>query len=321
MRLRPDESSIFARALAFGLCLALWAAQPARAADKTVGLIMPQDCSFGAEVKEQFSAALYAQGFNSREVDIFLQRPGTDKVSRLNSMRKFLAMGANALVVWGGTALKEVSLEAGKTPIVFVGAYDPVKDGLVASLEAPGRNITGVLGKSSMAFLMDNILECTQIQTMGVIYHGDVTDSVAQFDDIKAAATAKGVKIVAVDAVGKEPSAVMSALADQPFLYVAQGCAVENNFLPSLAAMNKPAATQNPGVKGAGIVFNLSPDPGEMVREAAVITARILKGEKTGAIPVVRPKKIDFVINLGEARRFDVKVPFNVMNRGTEVIK
>lgn len=304
------------------LLLVLMLVLPLQAeAARTVGMIMPRDCSFGEEVKDKFTSFLVQQGLKAQDLEVYLQRPGSDKVSRLNSMRKFLAIGADVLVVWGGTALKEVALEAGKTPIVFIGAYDPVKDGLVADLQSPGKNVTGVLGKTSMVFLVDNIIETASPSSLGVIYHSDVTDSISQLDDLKSLAPGKGIKIVSVDAIGKETDAVASALASTPFIYLAQGCAVENNMFPALAVINKPAATQNPGVTGGGIVFNLAPNGEEMIREAAGITARILKGEKPSAIPVARPKKIDFTINLAEARRFDLKIPFSVLNRGTEVIK
>ena len=59
----------------------------------------------------------------------------------------------------------------------------------------------------------------------------------------------------------------------------------------------------------------------ETVKVVSDIMVRVLKGEKPGDIPVSRIRKISFVINMGEARRLGVKVPFGVLNRGTEVIR
>jgi ABC-type uncharacterized transport system substrate-binding protein len=68
-------------------------------------------------------------------------------------------------------------------------------------------------------------------------------------------------------------------------------------------------------------VFTLAPDPDTLLKAASGIIGRILKGEKAGKIPVSRVRKIEFTINLGEAKRMGLKIPFQVLSRGTEVIK
>ena len=286
---------------------------------RTVGLILPRDCAFKADAKDRFSFYLRESGVN--DADVLLQRPGSDKVSRINSMRKFLAIGADVIIVWGGTSLKEISDEAGKTPIVFIGAWDPLKSGLVKDLTKPGKNVTGVMGKTSMSYLIDNILESTGNKSLGVIFHSQVIDSVAQYDELQGLAADKGLDIISVDLGKMSTEEADAALEPAPFLYLAQGCAVTGGIFEALAEMNKPAATQNPGVTGGGVIFTLAPDMEETIKVASDITGRILKGDKPGDIPVARVKKINFVINVGEARRLGVKIPFGVLNRGTEVIR
>jgi putative ABC transport system substrate-binding protein len=288
---------------------------------KTVGLILPRDCAFSPDTKEKFAAVLRGQGIAGKDLEIFLQRPGSDKVSRLNSIRKFLAIGADTIVVWGGTSLKEIASEAGKTPIVFIGAWDPVKSGIIKDLKSPGKYVTGVMGKTSMPYLIDNIIETASPKVLGVIYHSDVVDSMAQYDDLKGVAAGKGLDLVAIDARGLTPASASATLAPAEFLYLAQGCAVEGGVYTALAGLNKPGATQNPGVTGGGVVFTLAPDMDETIKVAAEITGRILKGEKPGDIPVARIKKISFIINMGEARKLGLKIPFGVLNRGTEIIR
>jgi putative ABC transport system substrate-binding protein len=288
---------------------------------KTVGLILPKDCAFSPDTKEKFGAILRSKGISGKDLEIFMQRPGSDKVSRLNSIRKFLAIGSDVIVVWGGTSLKEIASEAGKTPIVFVGAWDPVKSGIIKDLKAPGKNVTGVVGKTSMPYLIDNIIETVNPKALGVIYHSEVIDSMAQYDDLKKVAAEKGLDLLAMDAKGLTPAAASKTLAPAEFLYLAQGCAVEGGVYTSLSQLNKPAATQNPGVSGGGVVFTLAPDMDETIKVAAEITASILNGKKPGEIPVARIKKINFVINLGEAKKLGLTIPFPVLKRGTEVIR
>jgi putative ABC transport system substrate-binding protein len=225
------------------------------------------------------------------------------------------------IIVWGGTSLKEIAGEAGKTPIVFIGAWDPVKSGIVKDLTKPGKNITGVMGKTSMSYLIDNIVESTGKNSLGVVYHSQVIDSMAQYDELQSLATGKGLELLSVDLGKKSYEEAKTALETSAFLYLAQGCAVEGGVYEALAEMNKPAATQNPGVTGGGVIFTLAPDMEETIKVASGITGRILKGDKPGDIPVARIKKINFVINVGEARRLGVKIPFGVLNRGTQVIR
>lgn len=307
-------------ALAAGLSvmlLAIWFPAPSFAS--MVGLILPKDCAFSPDVKDKFSMLLREKGI--MDADILLQRPASDKVSRLNSMRKFLAIGADVIVVWGSTSITEIAGEAGRTPIVFVGVWDPVQSGIVQSLEAPGRNLTGVMGRTSTAFLIDNVIETSGAKTIGVVYHSDNVDSQAQYDEIVKTAPSKGLDLLTVDLSDVSMDQASGVLQPAPFLYLAQGCNVESGIFEGLARMNKPAATQNPGVTGGGVIFTLAPDMEETIAIISDITGRILKGEKPGAIPVARNKKINFTINVGEAQRLGVKIPFGVLNRGTEVIR
>jgi putative ABC transport system substrate-binding protein len=236
-------------------------------------------------------------------------------------MRKFLAFGVDVIVVWGSTSLKEIAGEAGKTPIVFVGVWDPVASGLVKGLKQPGKNITGVVGKTSTAFLLDNIIESSGTKLLGVLYHSDLVDSMAQYDSVKAIAPGKGLEILEVDLNKVTQENASATLEPAPFLYLAQGCDVKDGVYDALANLNKPAATQNPGVTGGGVIFTLAPDMDETIKVASGITGRILQGEKPGDIPVARIKKVNFTINMGESRRLGVKIPFGVLNRGTEVIR
>ena len=285
----------------------------------SVGLILPKDCAFSSEVKDKFSSLLREGGIKG--ADVLMQRPGSDKVSRLNSMRKFLAYGVDVIVIWGGTSIKEVAGEAGKTPIVFVGVWDPVQSGIVKSLKEPGKNITGVMGQTSTAYLLDSIVESTGVKTIGIIYHSNLTDSMGQYGTIQKVAPTKGLDLLAVDLNKMSMEKAFEVLDPAPFLYLAQGCNVKDGVYEGLARMNKPAATQNPGVTGGGVIFTLAPDMDETIRILSEITGRILNGEKPATIPVARNKKINFTINVGEARRLGVKIPFGVLNRGTEVIR
>jgi putative ABC transport system substrate-binding protein len=290
------SSILWALALYLLLCL-----PSASHAAKTIGMILPRDCAVGADAKDKFVQMLFESGMSSGDVEVFVQRPSPDMVSRLNSARKFLSFGVDVIVVWGGTSIDEILRESGKIPVVFVGVYDPVRQGIVRDLKAPGKNTTGVASTTSLAFLLDNILEVTGGGNLGVV--------------------AKGLTLIPLDAAKAKAGDLADVLAPAPFLYLAQGCYVEAGRFANMEKLGKPAATQTPGITSGGVVFTLAPSIEGMLNEAAGITATILKGEKASGIPVVRMRKIDFVINMAEARKLGLKIPFPVLNRATKVIK
>ena len=95
-----------------------------------------------------------------------------------------------------------------------------------------------------------------------------------------------------------------------PFLYLAHECDVMGGVYEVLANLNKPAATQNPGVTGGRVISTLAPDMDETIKVVSGITGGILQGEKPRDIPVARIKKINFTINMGKSRRLGVKISF-----------
>ncbi len=310
------SSILWALALYLLLCL-----PSASHAAKTIGMILPRDCAVGADAKDKFVQMLFESGMSSGDVEVFVQRPSPDMVSRLNSARKFLSFGVDVIVVWGGTSIDEILRESGKIPVVFVGVYDPVRQGIVRDLKAPGKNTTGVASTTSLAFLLDNILEVTGGGHLGVVYHSDISDSTVQFEELQSLSKAKGLTLIPLDAAKAKAGDLADVLAPAPFLYLAQGCYVEAGRFANMEKLGKPAATQTPGITSGGVVFTLAPSIEGMLNEAAGITATILKGEKASGIPVVRMRKIDFVINMAEARKLGLKIPFPVLNRATKVIK
>jgi len=302
------------------LIASLLAASPC-VAGSTVGLILPKDCLWGEDAPQKFLAALAREGVKTEDVSLQMQRPAPDRVSRLNSIRKLIAYDADVLVVWGGTGVKEASMEASRTPIVFAGVYDAIKEGVVNDLNNPGRNVTGVSAQTSLPFLLDAATESGGAGPLGVIYFSENLDSVAQLEALQGQAPKKGfTPVIPADTKGSGVSEMQAAFGQARFIYLASGCILKDQAV-DYAKLGKPILTQAPGLKGNGIVFSLAPDPDEMLSETARLAARILKGEKPGQIPVASVKKIEFVIDLAEAQRLEVKIPFSVLSRATRVIK
>ncbi len=302
--------------LILGILLSL----PFPAAAATVGLVIPKDCIFGADVDKRFLAALVQAGVPADSVTLALQRPAPDKVSRLNSIRKLIAYEADLIVIWGSTGVREAAQEAPRSAILYVGAYDPAKAGLINDAGSSLPNVAGISSQTSIPFLLDAVAETSGPGPLGVIFNSDNIDSTAQLEAVQGAAPKKGFSVVPVDAKAGTPEALAGALATTRFVYLASGCFLKERA-SDMAKVGKPIATQSPGLSGNGIVFSLAPAPEDLLNEAARMAAAILKGAKPGSLPLSSVKKVEFAIDVTEAQRLDVKVPFSVLSRATRVVK
>jgi putative ABC transport system substrate-binding protein len=294
------------RAAAPVACLLLVAAitvcsAPAASA-RNVGFIMPLCCDFGDTTRDRFTGFLGQSGFGPGTVEILVQRPAADRVSILNSIRKLIAYNVDALVVFGGSAAREAMQETQSIPIIFIGAYDPLREGLVQSLDLPGKNISGVSCKTSLPFLLDNIQETAGLSAFGVIYHADNLDSRAQHEELKDLTGKRGVKIVSADVRSVPVDSLPGLLASTQFVYVAAGCYSNIVSGADLQRIARPVATQCQNSDDMGAVLSLAADNDEVLQRAADITARTLKGETA-------------------AQRLGLKIPFSVLSRATKLIK
>jgi putative ABC transport system substrate-binding protein len=195
-------------------------------------------------------------------------------------------------------------------PIVFTTGADPVRLGLVASLNRPGGNVTGV------SFLV-NELTSKQIEMLhsmvpkaflfGFLVNPDVAYAKSQTKDAQDAAHALGLQLLVLNAkTASEIDTAFSTLVQykagglvtisEPFLNSRRDQIVELAARHSLPALY-PVRDY---VEAGGLVSYGTSIIGAY-REVGVYTGRILKGEKPADLPVVRPTKLELVLNLKTA--------------------
>jgi putative ABC transport system substrate-binding protein len=93
------------------------------------------------------------------------------------------------------------------------------------------------------------------------------------------------------------------------------------NIISTVRKAKIPTAATIGGGEQSGIIVTLSANPQEQGREAAKMTARVVKGENPSSIALGQPKKIDLIINVKEATDMGLKVPFDLLTSATRVIK
>ena len=215
-------------------------------------------------------------------------------------------------------------------PIVFSIGGDPVKLGLVPSLNRPGGNITGVnyfqseLGPKRLGLLHDLLPKATVI---GMLVNPTFANAEAEIRDAKQAALPLGLQIHVVYAQAvDEFDTAFATLAQQKAgaLLLANDAFFlrERQQLIALAARySMPAVYVWREFAVDGGLMSYSPSLTQGYRQVGIYVGRILKGEKPAALPVLQPTKFEFVINLKTANTLGLTFPPGLLAIADEVIE
>jgi putative ABC transport system substrate-binding protein len=215
-------------------------------------------------------------------------------------------------------------------PIVFESGSDPIKLGLVASLNRPTGNVTGVTQLSSELVqkrlgLLHDLVPTARIIGLLVTPVEAITEG--QTSDMQEAANALGLQTHVLNASTEgEIHAAFSALSQLKLgaLVVGGG----NFFIrhgEQLAAMaarqGLPAIYQHRENVAAGGLISYGTSLSDSYRNTGIYVGRILKGEKPADLPVLRPTKFELVINLKTAKALGLTIPPGVLAIADEVIE
>ena len=215
-------------------------------------------------------------------------------------------------------------------PIVFETAGDPIELGLVASLNRPGGNVTGVTQLSSelvakrLGLLHDLIPTATII---GLLVNPTDPRTETQTRETQEAARALGLQIHVLNA--STEGEINTAFAMLPQLRLGALLVGTSNLftgrreqLAALAArQGVPAIYQYREYAAAGGLISYGASLTDAYRQAGIYAGRILKGEKPADLPVLRPTKFELVINLKTAKTLGLAIPPGVLAIADEVIE
>jgi putative ABC transport system substrate-binding protein len=216
-------------------------------------------------------------------------------------------------------------------PIVFMQAADPVRIGLVDSLNRPGRNLTGInlMWAEVAGKRLELLLELVPA-AKSIAYLGNPSNPVfaeSETRELQAAVRAHGLRLVIVNA--SRPSEFEAAFADivrqqVDALVVSSAVSLltEPDQIVALAARHALPAIYawRPSIAVGGLMSYATSLPNAW-RQAGVYTGRILKGEKPADLPVLQPTKFELLINLKTAKALGLTVPQTLQVAADEVIE
>jgi ABC-type uncharacterized transport system substrate-binding protein len=310
----------------------------ARAQQPAIPVVGFLDISSAAENRRsitEFQHGLGEAGYvEGRNVAIEYRWAG-GRYDRLPELAADLVRRQAAVIVTTGSLYTALAAKAATTtiPIVFATAADPVKYGLVASLNRPGGNLTGVssiateIASKRLDFLRELVPQATTIAYLAGGRRSLTFEE--QTSNMLAAASSLGRQVIVLECRSERDfDAAFATLVERragalvvgafPLFYDLRN----RDTILELAAHHKIAAVYpHPAYVEAGGLMSYSAGTGIYRQLGVDYVGRILKGAKPAELPVQRPTKFLLVINLKTAKALGIEVPPTLLARADEVIE
>jgi putative ABC transport system substrate-binding protein len=252
-----------------------------------------------------------------------------DRLPKLAS--DLVSRPVSAILAAGGSDPARVAKAATATiPIVFVSGADPVKTGLVSSLNRPDGNVTGIslIGAALEAKRVEVLHDLVpNASTIAALINPNYPEAKAQSQEVQAAAAQLGVKsIVLMASAERDIDAAIVSLVQQgagalvvtldPFLASRREQLIalaEHHSLPVIYPLSEMVV--------AGGLISYATQFADSFRQAGIYVGKMLKGIKPTELPVVQPTKFELVINLKTAKVLGITVPLIMQMTADEVIE
>ena len=312
---------------AAGWPLAAHAQQPAM---PTVGFLRSSSLADSKHLVTAFRQGLNEAGFVEGQNVAIEFRSAEGQNDRLPALVADLFRWPVAVIVGDTISALAAKAAISTVPIIFAGGGDPVAQGLVASMNRPGGNVTGVsffggvLGAKRLELLRQLVPKAT---TIAMLVSPDAPTTEAERRDVQAAAQTIGQQLIVVDIRNDRDIETAFATIVQRAaggLLVGAGTFLtsKRDRLAALAARHAlPAIYVQREAVVAGGLMSYGTSITDAYRQAGIYAARILKGEKPADLPVMQSTKFEFVINLRTVKALSLEVPDRLLALADEVIE
>jgi putative ABC transport system substrate-binding protein len=236
-----------------------------------------------------------------------------------------------SVIATGGGDLPALAAKAATStiPIVYTSGGDPIKSGLVASLNRPGGNVTGITSFTSILGpkLLNILSELVRAPLIGVLVNSNDPPAMVELEMVRSAARAQNQRLLVLTAnTENEIDGAFTRLAEERAgaLFVGAGAyfTTRRDQLVRLAAEHaiptiyqQREFVETGGLIGYGISFT------DQYRQLGVYTGRVLNGAKPADLPVQQPTKFELVINLKSAKALTLEISPTLLAIADEVIE
>ena len=302
----------------------LWRPGPRR-----IGYLSTGSPTSAAPWLTAFRAGLAELGYVEGQDVVIEARYADGRPETLPSLAAELtALPVDVVLTDGNLGIRTARQATTTIPVVFTLADDPVADGIVASMGRPGANLTGLTTQSGQeeAKRLQLLREIAPSMTrVAVLWPTAVA---ARFWQVEAAAPAMGLQILSLllDRPDDLDAILTSAIAGRAEGLIVIGAGgLFGPLVPQIvefAAQNRlPSTSATPSYARAGGLVAVGPNTPDLYRRAAAYVDKILKGANPGELPIERPAKFEFVVNLKTAQAIGLTIPQSVLEQATEVIQ
>jgi ABC-type uncharacterized transport system substrate-binding protein len=317
----------------FGGAAAAWPlAARAQQATPVIGVLGSGSTAAYTERLTLIRQALAEAGFIEGSTVVMEYRWAGGQLDRLPALAADLVRNrVDVIVATGGLQAPRAAMSATSTiPIVFSTDGDPVKQGLVSSLNRPGGNATGitVFSASLTAKRLDTFRQLVpKAKVLGVLVNSAAAQAHEQIRDAEESGRSLGFETRVLNArTDAEFEPALTALAesrDAALLVSADPLFIARRET-LIAVVNRhaiPAIYGRRDFVADGGLVSYGANLAEPYRLMGTYVGRILKGEKPADLPVIQPTKFELVINLRTAKAFGLNIPDKLLALADEVIE
>ena len=312
--------------LALGVMFAPAEAQQAAKMPR-VGFLTPLDRS--APHFEAFRQGLAGLGYVEGNNIIVDPRFAEGQYERLPDLvAELVRLKVDVIAVTGAVTARAAKKAVTDIPIVFAVVVDPVADDVVASLERPGGNVTGLTSfdpqqaRKQLELLMETIPSLKLVALLG-----DQGVSEALMKASEEQARALGLQSQRLRVAGPNPdlegafAAIKQERADAVLILEEPILGVHSKRIAELAAKDRLPTMFAPSRAGAGGLIAYGTSQVEGIRRMAAYVDKVLKGVRPGELPVETVARYELIVNLKTAREIGITIPPEVLKRADRVIQ
>jgi putative ABC transport system substrate-binding protein len=306
-------------------------AQP-KAKVHRIGYIQTATAEEQQHLTRAFEDALRARGYVEGRNVVFERRFADGRQERLPDLAaELVRLDVDVIVTGGNPVVAAVKRATSTIPVVMAASRDPVGSGFVASLAAPGGNVTGVTSDAASGIVGKQLQLLKEMlpraSLIAVLWNPDPPGAANYLLEVKAAAATLDVRLHVVEVRARDQldssfDAMVRERADaaivqpDPLFFTARRRVVD------LAARHRlPAIYHAREVVDLGGLMSYGVSLASQFRRAAAYVDKILQGARPGDLPVEQPTTFELVMNLRTARSLNIVVPRSLLLRADEVIE